>query len=352
MPRLIIVELARTAWWQIHIDSPAVFPLQRWPGVRLICPLAWPSVVTLRKDLRYGVHGCPPDAERSLVVASNFIALIWDGLADLSEEQRAVFETNFFLDHIPELLRQLRWAGCSPIFPTRHKGGTISDLVGENLIEIRVPERASGAAVSGVDRYWLVSCAAIRDAASRPEGWEPPVYGWLLLDAIDAWQSHDYKKSVLLAAISAETVASLTLEQRFQTLSKQPETPQLRLVEGADRGANAKKTDPVYEELVTYRRGGRIQRLLHEASLYVLGRSLKVDDRQLFEEIDSIFKSRNEIVHKGGSKFDQGGFFVHHRAVEANLDSVIRLHRWFAAPGEYSLVSVPLHLNHWKRSEI
>ncbi len=347
MPTLLVAQLDRFAWWLMPRDAPPTFPFARWPDVALVNPLAVRSLVDLTGDQRLTYFGGPEGVEDPLVVCTNVICFIMS--ADWEETHHdSELVLRVFHEQVPEMLRQLRWAARSPTFPTSHGGGSACALRREPTVVL--PDSADGAAVMDMDRAWLVSQEAIQQAATCPEGWAPPVYGWLLLDAILAWMGLDYKKSVVLAAVAAETMAEMTLKLECDRLLTQDRSnPRMRFVEQHTSDHGAAWLDPVYLALTAGQSARKMRRLLHEGALYVLGRSLMLEDPSLFEQIIKLYGARNRILHSGGTEYDTGGFFAHHRNVENTLRAVIALNRWLGGPTGFSLVETPLFLQKWPR---
>jgi len=193
-----------------------------------------------------------------------------------------------------------------------------------------------------------VSFENILGAADYTEGWEPPVYGWLLLDAILAWTSYDYKKSLILAAMAAETMAEAILQREYERLlgGDRPNT-RMRFVEQGTSTAARELRDPVYSALIETQGSPKMKRLLHEAALYVLGRSLLIERQGLYDQIVRLYKTRNEILHGGGARYDTGGFFAHYRDVKNALRAVIDLCDWLGGPAGFALDDTPLLLDGW-----
>lgn len=70
----------------------------------------------------------------------------------------------------------------------------------------------------------------------------------------------------------------------------------------AQAGGIFVRKDPIYERL---RHRSDFNVLLHELSLYVLGRSLLAEDQALYANAKRLYSTRNQLVHSGGLLEDE-----------------------------------------------
>jgi hypothetical protein len=117
-----------------------------------------------------------------------------------------------------------------------------------------------------------------------------------LLDAVRAHSAHDYRASILYSAIALESAAALVLDEYFETVIKSSEAKEWRVISRSIGGGQAVRKDPIWELL---RRREDANSLLHEGALYVLGKSLLVEDEALFQRVQCLRATRNKIVHEG-----------------------------------------------------
>jgi hypothetical protein len=123
-----------------------------------------------------------------------------------------------------------------------------------------------------------------------------PVYDGVFLDAVRAHSLHDYRASILYAAIALESAAALVLDKQFERVIKPFGAKEWRVISRPLAGGNVVRKDPIWDML---RKREDANSLLHEGSLYILGKSLQVDDEVLFQLVQRVRASRNKIVHEG-----------------------------------------------------
>jgi hypothetical protein len=123
-----------------------------------------------------------------------------------------------------------------------------------------------------------------------------PIYDGVFLDAVRAHSAHDYRASILYSAIAIESAAALVLDEHFETAIKPSGATEWRVISRPIGGGKAVRKDPIWELL---RRREDANSLLHEGALYVLGKSLMVEDEALFQRVQCVRATRNKIVHEG-----------------------------------------------------
>lgn len=125
-----------------------------------------------------------------------------------------------------------------------------------------------------------------------------PVEIWI--DAIAAFEHHDYRRCIIFAAIAAEAGASARIEQGFEE-AKSQRPGDLRLINLPLPGGRTQQLDPVFDALRRKSNGNYLRGAVHEAMLYVYGKSLLADDEKLFRRLTKLSATRNQLVHFGKS---------------------------------------------------
>jgi hypothetical protein len=193
-----------------------------------------------------------------------------------------------------------------------------------------LPARVTRRAVDGA-----LTVEHLRVAVRLGRDFVAPIHDSLLLDAICAWLSADYRKAILYAAIAVESLANLKLEEALDAATT-GSAPGLRFVTIPGSGGGTRK-DPVYEALS---QGVSFTRLLHERSLYLLNRSLMVDDPVLFSLALRLYGTRNKIAHRGEPSGQQSDILpVDLDGGRQALDCAIRVFAWYGEGQGYSLPS-------------
>lgn len=162
--------------------------------------------------------------------------------------------------------------------------------------------------------------------------YDVPVYGKVLLDALEASFMSDDRKAILYAAISVEAMAATRVRELFEAaLSAQ--SADLRVVNIPQSGGSVTTKDPVFDVLESNAKRNFKMRL-HEQPLYVMRRSLRVEQQALYDELLAVHKARNELAH-GASPNSRTGVPLDHLGARRAIDSALRAFAWFGASGRY-----------------
>jgi hypothetical protein len=102
------------------------------------------------------------------------------------------------------------------------------------------------------------------------------------------------------------------------------------VLEFAQAGGTTTKKDPVYMLLVD---GQRFSRLLHEAPLYLLRRSLLKDDAELFRRSIRLYRTRNRLSRGQAVTGNEDYCSVDQDGALESLDTAIRVFQWFGIAG-------------------
>jgi hypothetical protein len=159
-----------------------------------------------------------------------------------------------------------------------------------------------------------------------------PVYGEVLLDALEASFMSDDRKAILYAAISVEAMAATRVRELFDAALSSQSTD-LRVVNIRQHGGSATTKDPVFDVLESNAKRNFKMRL-HEQPLYVMRRSMRVEQQALYDELLAVHKARNELAH-GAPQNSGVGLPVDHVGARRAIDSALRAFAWFAASGRY-----------------
>jgi hypothetical protein len=290
LPSLGLFSLTGNIHWRVPASGPVSYPVQhRGAPLRLANPLA-----TLRVVDAFSGEGKQTLKLSGLAQRRDLLAKAGEVLVTTSTV--AFFHAagpKRFLPSIAwviDLLRAVRVLSSQYSIP--RQTGSVWTLPGAlaSVPEVRenpdihcyVPHSAWDLAVTPD----LFQKAATTDVLDLSAGHE------VLIDAFEANVQRDFRKVVLYAAVAVEAIVGDVLDRRHQaTLIAGSPANRPWVIE-----AEGKLDDPVYSRL---RDARRFEQLLHERSLYVLGRSLKLDDPTLFGAAGSLYQARNEIAHSG-----------------------------------------------------
>jgi hypothetical protein len=162
------------------------------------------------------------------------------------------------------------------------------------------------------------------------------VYEKLLLDAIHAYYVRDYRRALLYSAISLETLAAIRLDDEYELAIHNGNLKlQLRIVSFPQKKGNIVKKDPVYTML---RERARFLELLHEVALYILGKSLLLENHTLYQKAEKIYKTRNKIAHLGEPNNNiQGIFYMNNEDTLQAIESTIDIFKWFGVNTDFPI---------------
>ncbi len=334
----LILQLRGTLWWRLEENSAEVFPFKHRPGWSVINPLLYENLNAVDGEARFSVYHGPRQDTSTVVVASNLFCMETP-YTEFAEAEEFLFE------QLPLLLHQLRFVSKNANCPRGWKVASIRQIDPADLGSPVFPmERKSGAIV-GVDIRELLTTEVLEAFVELESEFRAPIHSVMLLDAIEAFQDSDFKKCLLYAAISAESGAASLLDNNYQTALADPEPSRtLRISDQATSSGTTRRLDPVFEALSATHSTGKMRRLLHELPLYLLGKSLLLEDDCLFNSLISLYKTRNEIAHLGGETIDHDFWAPNKRACLDALESVAKLFRWYGEPGEYPVPQQLLHL--------
>jgi hypothetical protein len=124
----------------------------------------------------------------------------------------------------------------------------------------------------------------------------PPTHEVLFLDAVAAYRSYDFRKAILYAAIAIEVAFGSVIDSAYAHVLAAPRDERFRVIARTQAGGAQVLKDPIYERL-----RGRLDfdLLINEVTLYVLQRSLLVENEALYQRAKRLNLTRNKLVHAG-----------------------------------------------------
>jgi hypothetical protein len=152
----------------------------------------------------------------------------------------------------------------------------------------------------------------------------------LLIDSIHAFYRGEHRTAILYSAFAVESIANEKLEAEYERLkSLDPSSrARVRLLRIRVSRTVEQLTDPIYAALVNSKRFGI---LLHEAPLYLLGKSLLDEQKVLYDRGTRLYNTRNKIVH-GQEANARGELLSLDRAGASEaVTAAILIFQWFGA---------------------
>jgi len=177
-----------------------------------------------------------------------------------------------------------------------------------------------------------VTAEHLEQLASLPPDFVVPAPAAVMLDALHAHVAQDFRKALLYAAIAAEAMASTRLDVEYKRILR-ARGDRFRVVDLAGaKGALATK-DPIYDCL---RKSDNFGRLLHERPLYLLGRSLRVEDEPTYTRAIKLYATRSKLAHTGTvPPSNQATFELSEDGAREGLRTAIKIMEWFGDAGPY-----------------
>jgi len=137
-----------------------------------------------------------------------------------------------------------------------------------------------------------------------------PVHGELANDAAEAIIRTNYRSAIIFAAAAIESCAGSVLDREYdKLLNSSVSSGEYRCVTVKVNQKETITKDPVYDALrnSTGDSGSHFLTLLHECPLYLLKRSLKYDDPEVYRQAHALYRTRNNLAHTGTTDVNKSG---------------------------------------------
>jgi hypothetical protein len=241
------VIFSKNNYWKIGMDDPPIFELKSLAGWSIINPLIYPEFSSSSEYFTIQTRLIAMIGDATVLAETNGIILAAPAVytdSDFNPEQFAEY-LNIFLEHLRHASKQTDIARHVIALSLETRPTEFSPM----LFPIAAQESKSH-----VKRYIVrtsITWENLKTADTTLTNNNLPVFGTLLLDAILAYTESDYRRAILYAALSAETVATTKLEEAYNRFLQEKD-PQdtIRLV-FFSRKKEAIVKDPVYKFLVT-----------------------------------------------------------------------------------------------------
>jgi hypothetical protein len=318
--RIMTVGLPSAITWAIRRDDPPATPLNHPAGWSVLNPL-----ITLPEIF------APPHTTQLLCVVGGetcyfksfaLFLSVPDGAEDAMDRE------------LPSLLLRMRYTSKQATLPAWPNLVRVSEV--DALPEIGFP--AGGLKDARVRDYLLdapVTLVSVREAGSLASEFRPPVYDTLFLDATLALRNQNYRTAILYAAISIEALAStLIAEEHERLISATPPSDTIRHIVVLQAGGRIERIDPIYRHLTN---STNFRVLLLELPLYVLRRSLFSEDRALYDRALCLYRTRNNLAHRGHTDEQADVLPLSHAGAVEALECAAGVFAWFGAGENYAI---------------
>lgn len=312
------ILLPRGLYWKIRGDDPKSIAVPLLGNVRLINPyyLMTSSEVSLL------MYMWPSQWY------ANIDRLFFSGPG---------LESPQFSSGIDAFLRRLRFVSRQAALSTESVALTTHEFTPRKFTQPKGPFLA-GTFFGSFRMHTALSFEVIRAACKYKED-EATLPSEVLLDALNAHEKRDYKQAILYAAISIESVARSATEAQYLRLlteRKKAGESAMRFVRIRTTKTTEVTKDPIFEYLIKQDNFGR---LLHEIPLYVMRRSMMLEEKSLFDDCKNLYSTRNVLGHGAKSPDDKPLLTLDRAGSESALATAVRAFAWFG----HSNFHVPIY---------
>jgi hypothetical protein len=278
--------------WKVSTADPQFYRIHAYSGVELVTPLVFPDLIRSR---------FVNDAPRVLGSLDGLYLLRTEGIAlridDADVEKYSLQDGRFFLlDVAAMLLDALRYFSKQAEMRTGSDHFVSFQWVTIDGLALPSPAARNESFIARSLVDTAITRAHIESACASSVEFRPPMFDTLFLDAISAHAAHDYRRSILYSAMALETAAAVVLDERYEIEVRQSGSAAWRSIALPQAGGQTIRKDPIWDML---RAREDSNSLLHEGALYILKRSLLVENQVLFRQAKRLRATRNKIVHQG-----------------------------------------------------
>lgn len=313
--------LAGLAAWRLHEDAPSEVSLDWAPGWKLLTPLGALRLGEPLEDTELMRVG-----ERKYFIFTRSLSLV----APKGAFGRNVVPTPP-IDLVGSMLTRLRYAAKQfdlPKRPVWYSPGVLDRKPPADPAEYTVE---TGTAMTRHVVRTAITDAHLEELAIQAADFEIPIHCDVLLDALAAHRNQDFRTAILYAAISAESYASTSVAEAMKKVCTERDSSRHRLVDVPQAGSKTVLKDPVYELLC---RSDKFHSIIHERSLYVLGRSLMIEQPETYRRARMLYSTRNKLAHTGESN-DSKTIEISEEGSGDALDTAIAVLRWYGDKSNY-----------------
>lgn len=331
---LAFLEYAGRISWRLNGDDPPLFPLGATGSWFLLNPLLY---CDLPQPISNHFEQFSP--ERYYGLTSGIVLATDDDAAIKTHKSGKPGEDMLVAERLRIRLRHL---GRQATIPT-------SDALARWYFEVdKLPIlQPSILAPDGyaVQKYWFataITAEHIRAAGLSLEA-VPPAHEVLILDAIAAYRGGDYRAAVLYAAMSAEVAFGAVIDEAYEQIIASGNDARFRMIVLPQADGKSVQKDPIYEKL---RGRSDFNVLIHELALYILGRSLLMEDEGLYQRAKRLYLTRNKLAHLGELPENDASplYTLDSKGASAALATTVSLFEWLRQPGDFPLPEVTFAL--------
>ena len=318
----LLAQVAGPIEWLLAPEIGTEFPITAFPGWSLRNPLTWSSFEHDFLQLsRVGV------LNGNWVVSSRGLSFEFD---EIGTNQYFPEES---MEVVSVVLRRLRYVSGQFSIPRMVVGYTTQPVASDSALLTHPGLDLSSSFVRNYRIPTALHGTHLARVACVPREFTIPIHADVMLDALEAHVEHDFRKALLYAAIALEAFTRDTLK-RQAALNVNRTSSQHRAVALPIAAGGTVLKDPISDLLIE---SDTFSRLLHETCLYVIGRSLLLEQPEAYRLALRLYATRNKIAHVGAPPDDDKYFSTMLADSKDALGVAIAVMRWLGDDSPYSL---------------
>lgn len=275
-----------TNWrWKLDLSSPQKYNFNSIEGLSFINPIYYKNYLKQDSTSDYD------QIENCVLMRSNILLFEFNSGVDY---ERVSNEVSKFFKYVRYVSNQVSidYTNSITCFSFLTKRFNLSRI---DIAKVR-KERNSNRVYNNRMTSNLISWGHIKNANKLiKRKFSIPIYEDILLDALDGFYKNDCRKTIIYSAIAIESMMAVKLDEIFEGIINSKNDKSYRVVEFTTHSGTDSK-DPIFEKLCERT---SFSSLLHERCLYVLNKSLLIENQDLYKSALSLYSTRNKIVHLG-----------------------------------------------------
>ena len=324
-------------YWSVHKKDPVTQDLKSLPSWFFINPLIYPQIKLHHKisaDVICIKDGAAIVETNGMILGTTIDVKEIIGINDSDKSNITNYDAiPGYIEHFSASLRQFSKQVTIPIIFVH---GSSTNLVKLPLLNFPQIEPSSKCFLQKYIWETSIIWDQLVNADENLLTKKIQVYEELLLDAIHAFKDKDYRRTLLYAAISIETIAATKLDETYKEIVQKGDNKiALRIVSFVPRGGTKVIKDPVYKFLFNK---SRFAERLHEVPLYLMGRSILLENEPLYQKAIKLYKTRNDIAHLGESMVgEQSQYETNEKDALEAIECAIEIFKWFGERANFPL---------------
>lgn len=330
MVLLADVEVNGRIFWCFNPRTQKIFPMACSPGWSLVNPMLYNKIALLRGEPNI----CPRTQFTFLEGDKAYMYTTGLYFCTADPNNKSLFGEEFPDSFFYGYLANLRYA--SKQFGIAKEWSQASSAAYElkELPDFSFPLPGQDCATNGYTLDTSITDDDLYLAHGMSLQTNPPAYDVALQDGILALHEQDCTTAILYAAVAMESLARKVLKDKYEeSFAAVKSVGVLSISIGGDTEDEQKRKDILWKLLFD---NCHFEDLLHHLPTLLMNRSLHHDDKDLYDNAITVYKTRNTIMHRGRAGETNDRWAQLGQAIRA-IKTAIRLVEWFGERGGYSI---------------